>query len=203
MTNQESQQQHPTASGFPQPSFFPGEPGFPTSNSVLQQFSRLTKIPSSSNQRQAASPNLVFCLANQDSPPSVTNQQQQSASIFLAKQDFQQQQPTRSGVPRPTFTLANQDSTPAADFRNQFLGQPSPQLRQTASISFGTSVSWQTGNPSNNNSDLLHLSTQTFSSNHNSHNSLTPIDCMRHAISSSQVCRNEVYFDHKFTGKTF
>ena len=102
----------PSSSKQRQPSFpsvvFPGQPGFPTGSyqpatAFCSSFSWLTRFLSSSKQRQASDPSLVF-LASQASPPASTNQQQQSAEIFLAKQGSQQQQARTSVIPQPSFS---------------------------------------------------------------------------------------------------
>ena len=74
----------PPASGIPQPSFsWPTRVPYQqlqTCSSILQQLSWLTRFLSSSKQRQASFPSLVF-LANQASPPASTNLQQPSAEV--------------------------------------------------------------------------------------------------------------------------
>ena len=68
----------------------------------MQQFSWLTRVPSS-KQRQASFPSLVF-VANQDYLSAATNQRQHCGAVFLAHQVSQQQQATKSGIPRPSFS---------------------------------------------------------------------------------------------------
>ena len=87
LANQVSQQQQATKSGIPQPSFSWPTSIFlqqlPAESSIQQQFSGLTRVPNSSNQRQASFPSLVF-LVNQDYPSAATNQRLHCAAVFLA-----------------------------------------------------------------------------------------------------------------------
>ena len=104
------------------------KPQLPTSSRIRLRTFWLIRIPSSSNQRQAAFRSLVFFPANRDSP-AAANQQQSSASVFLANQDSQQQQPTRSGIPQPgTFpgqpVFPTGSYQPAVEMCSRFPSQP-------------------------------------------------------------------------------
>ena len=145
----------PPASGIPQPSF-PGQPGFPTSSyqpvaAFCSSFSWLTTFLSSSKQRQASVPSLVF-LANQASPPASTNQQQQSADVFLSNQGSQQQQVRTSVIPQPSFP-GQSGFPPAATSQRQqsaevFLAnQGSQQQQARTSVIPQPSFSWPTRIP--------------------------------------------------------
>ena len=82
--NQVSQQQQTTTSGIPQPSFsWPiriHQQQLPAQSSILRQYSRETRVPSSSKQDKRPSQALFF-LAKQNSPLAATNQQHHCAAF--------------------------------------------------------------------------------------------------------------------------